>query len=186
MSAWTGIRPLVKETPEDREFKAKFLGIEIDPKKMSLLQKSSHYFKRSVIWAGQKIHHKPGGDATKAISRNHVIEFSKTGLVSVMGGKWTTFRQIGEETVEMIMREMKDKKKLETKYDSTQTMKFNYVGAYSRAEAIHGLKQSNEELYHSYEEHLVFVHDIPRECAKHLIHSYGTMALRVIELGNQA
>lgn len=85
----------------------------------------------------------------------------------------------------MIMKELKDKKRLEPKYESTQTLKFNYVGAYSRAEAIHGLKQSNEELYHTYEEHMVFVQDIPRECAKHLIHSYGTMALRVVELGNQ-
>ncbi len=85
----------------------------------------------------------------------------------------------------MIMRsEIKDKYRLEAKHEHSQTLKFNYVGAYSRAEAIHGLKQSNEELYHSYEEHFVFVHDIPRECAKHLIHSYGTMALRVVELGN--
>ena len=28
------------------------------------------------------------------------------------------------------------------------------------------------------------MHDIPRECARHLIHSYGTMALRVAELGS--
>lgn len=81
----------MKETQEDREFKAKFLGIEIDPAKMSLLQRSSHTFKRAVIWFGRVIHNK-SGDATKAISRNHVVEFSKSGLVSVMGGKWTTFR----------------------------------------------------------------------------------------------
>lgn len=44
---------------------------------------------------------------TSAISRNHVIEFSPSGLVSVMGGKWTTFRQIGQETVDMILTENK-------------------------------------------------------------------------------
>ncbi len=152
---------------------------------MSILQRASDRFKHSVNWVGQKIHQKPGGDATKAISRNHVIEFSRSGLVSVMGGKWTTFRQIGEETVGMIMKQHQSKSKLEPKYDDTQTLKFSYVGSYSRAEAIHGIKQTNEELYKSYEEHLVFVHDLPRECAKHLIHSYGTMALRVVELGNQ-
>jgi glycerol-3-phosphate dehydrogenase len=94
---------LVKETEEDREFKARYFGIETDPKKMSILQRASHSFKKSVVWFGNKIHNK-SGDSTKAISRNHVIEFSNSGLVSVMGGKWTTFRQIGEETVGMIMK----------------------------------------------------------------------------------
>ena len=32
---------------------------------------------------------------------------------------------------------------------------------------------------------MVFVHDIPRESAKHLIHSYGTMALRVVEFADK-
>jgi glycerol-3-phosphate dehydrogenase len=37
VSAWTGIRPLVKETEEDKIRKAKYLGIEIDPKRMTIL-----------------------------------------------------------------------------------------------------------------------------------------------------
>ncbi len=61
---------------------------------------------------------KDAAAATKAISRNHVIEFSKSGLVSVMGGKWTTFRQIGEETVGMILKELPDRR-LEPKYNTT-------------------------------------------------------------------
>lgn len=35
ISAWAGIRPLVKETEEDRRRKAEFLGIEVDPKKQT-------------------------------------------------------------------------------------------------------------------------------------------------------
>jgi len=31
----------------------------------------------------------------------------------------------------------------------------------------------------------VYHFDVPRACAKSLIHSYGTMALRVVELGEQ-
>ena len=81
------------------------MGIETDPAKMSILQKASNSFKSSINWLGMKIHNKKGGDATKAISRNHVIEFSPSGLVSVMGGKWTTFRQIGEETIGMILKQ---------------------------------------------------------------------------------
>ena len=107
---------------------------------MSIMQRASDNFKRSVNWFGMKIHNKKAGDATKAISRNHVIEFSPSGLVSVMGGKWTTFRQIGEETVGMILKQHQGSSKLEPKYEETQTLKFSYVGSYSRAQAIHGLK----------------------------------------------
>lgn len=118
VSQWAGIRPLVKETEEDRQLKARFLGIETDPKKMSILQRASRGFKRSVIGFGNWIHGQGKAEqaSTKAISRNHVIEFSNSGLVSVMGGKWTTFRQIGEETVGMILKELKDRR-LEPKYE---------------------------------------------------------------------
>jgi glycerol-3-phosphate dehydrogenase len=115
ISAWAGIRPLVKETDEDKKRKAEYLGIEIDPKNMSMLQKTTHTFKNSVIWFGDKIHSKKS--STSAISRNHVIEFSPSGLVSVMGGKWTTFRKIGEETVDMILREKEIN--LEPKYTNS-------------------------------------------------------------------
>jgi glycerol-3-phosphate dehydrogenase len=94
VSSWAGIRPLVKETEEDRNLKAKYLGFETDPARFTLLQRASSLFKRGVIRFGYFVHGK-GKDAaaaTKAISRNHVIEFSKNDLVSVMGGKWTTFR----------------------------------------------------------------------------------------------
>ena len=37
VSAWAGIRPLVKETEEDRLLKAKYLGYETDPQKFTLL-----------------------------------------------------------------------------------------------------------------------------------------------------
>ena len=32
---------------------------------------------------------------------------------------------------------------------------------------------------------MVFHYDIPRECAKNLIHSYGTMSIRVAKLGKE-
>lgn len=50
--------------------------------------------------------------STAAISRNHVIEVSSSGLVSLMGGKWTAFRVQGEECVDRILKstpELKEK-----------------------------------------------------------------------------
>jgi len=39
------------------------------------------------------------GQSTKEVSRSHKIIVSKTGLISITGGKWTTYRQIAEEIV---------------------------------------------------------------------------------------
>ena len=41
--------------------------------------------------------------STAALSRNHVIEVSESGLVSLMGGKWTSFHSQGEECVDRIL-----------------------------------------------------------------------------------
>ncbi len=41
----------------------------------------------------------PGGGETAAISREHAVLISNSGLVSITGGKWTTYRRMGEDTV---------------------------------------------------------------------------------------
>lgn len=43
--------------------------------------------------------------------------------------------------------------------------------------------EENETLFNEYQDHFVFNYDISRECAKHLVHSYGTSSLRVVLLG---
>ena len=41
-----------------------------------------------------------GAAATRDISRRHQVQVSTTGLISVTGGKWTTYRRMGEDTVD--------------------------------------------------------------------------------------
>ncbi|GGZ34067.1 glycerol-3-phosphate dehydrogenase [Echinicola pacifica] len=45
-----------------------------------------------------------GSVKTKEISRNHKVILSDTGLVTLTGGKWTTFRKMGEDTVDHFPR----------------------------------------------------------------------------------
>jgi glycerol-3-phosphate dehydrogenase len=55
------------------------------------------------IFAGQRpLVRKPGkdGSATKAISRNHEVLISDAGLVTLVGGKWTTYRTMAEDAVD--------------------------------------------------------------------------------------
>lgn len=41
------------------------------------------------------------GRSTAGISREHEIRTSPSGLISVIGGKWTTYRQMGEDVVNL-------------------------------------------------------------------------------------
>ena len=41
-----------------------------------------------------------GSSKTKEISRSHKLIVSKSGLVTITGGKWTTYRRMGEDTIE--------------------------------------------------------------------------------------
>ena len=54
------------------------------------------------VFAGQRpLVHRGGTDASsKSISRSHEVVVSGSGLVSIMGGKWTTFRKMAEDTME--------------------------------------------------------------------------------------
>ncbi|MBW8242808.1 MULTISPECIES: glycerol-3-phosphate dehydrogenase/oxidase [Flagellimonas] len=40
------------------------------------------------------------GKSTKEISRSHKISISLSGLVTITGGKWTTYRRMGEDTID--------------------------------------------------------------------------------------
>lgn len=52
------------------------------------------------VYAGLRPLVKPADDAdTKAISRDHTIVISDGGLITVTGGKWTTYRRMGEDTI---------------------------------------------------------------------------------------
>ncbi|WP_375241305.1 glycerol-3-phosphate dehydrogenase/oxidase [Polaribacter sp.] len=43
---------------------------------------------------------KDGTEKTKEISRSHKILTSDSGLISVIGGKWTTFRRMAQDTID--------------------------------------------------------------------------------------
>ena len=42
----------------------------------------------------------PGDKGTAALSRDHVLMISQSNLVSITGGKWTTYRKMAEDTID--------------------------------------------------------------------------------------
>lgn len=54
------------------------------------------------VFAGQRpLVHRGGTEgSSKSISRSHEVVVSHSGLVSIMGGKWTTYRRMAEDTMQ--------------------------------------------------------------------------------------
>lgn len=53
------------------------------------------------VFAGQRpLVRANGGESTASLSRDHVIRFSPAGLLTITGGKWTTYRRMGEDAID--------------------------------------------------------------------------------------
>jgi glycerol-3-phosphate dehydrogenase len=61
------------------------------------------------------------GAKTKEISRSHKVTVSKSHLFTIIGGKWTTFRKMGEDTVDVIV----NVKKLKLLNSASEFVKIN-------------------------------------------------------------
>jgi glycerol-3-phosphate dehydrogenase len=75
-----------------------------------ILGESARYLQRAPqrddvrsVWVGLRPLVKPvadeGGKSTKGISREHTVAISRSGLVTVTGGKWTTYRAMAEDVL---------------------------------------------------------------------------------------
>ena len=83
------------------------------------------------VWVGLRPLVKPGGDDgenTKAISREHTVLVGRSGLVTVTGGKWTTYRAMAEDVLEHCF-----KRHLLPHRAAGVTVKLPLVGAPSKA-----------------------------------------------------
>ena len=59
-----------------------------------------------AAWAGiRPLVRDPNAKNTEALVRNHLINLSPSGLVTIAGGKWTTYRQMAQEAVDEAIKE---------------------------------------------------------------------------------
>jgi glycerol-3-phosphate dehydrogenase len=52
------------------------------------------------VWSGLRPLVRKGHAKSSKLSRDHTILVSPTGLISVTGGKWTTYRRMGQDTID--------------------------------------------------------------------------------------
>ncbi len=103
-----------------------------------ILDESAQYLTRpptradiQSIWVGLRPLVKPpedDGGNTKALSREHTILISKSGLCTVTGGKWTTYRAMAEDVLAQCMQA-----KLLPQKAGGVTVKLPLSGAVARA-----------------------------------------------------
>lgn len=101
--ALVGTTDIALETPSEEPLP---LAEEIE----FILRNASRYLARApeksdllAVFAGQRPLVRPpsrDGLATKRISRNHEILISDSGLLTLVGGKWTTYRKMAEDAME--------------------------------------------------------------------------------------
>ncbi len=75
-----------------------------------ILRESARYLSKAPtrpdvrsVWVGLRPLVKPGGDDgdnTKQLSREHTVLVGRSGMVTVTGGKWTTYRAMAEDVLE--------------------------------------------------------------------------------------
>ncbi|KAF8509733.1 FAD dependent oxidoreductase-domain-containing protein [Gautieria morchelliformis] len=116
-------------------------------------------------WSGLRpLVSNPDADATEGLVRNHMIHVSPSGLLTIAGGKWTTYRAMAQETVDRAVEEFA----LEDRVKSpciTDTLRLIGSQGWSQNMFI-GLIQR---------------YGLETEVAKHLADNYGDRAWTVLE-----
>lgn len=128
-SAWSGIRPLVK-----------------DPR------------------------HQDG--STSKISREHVVEVSDSNMVTIAGGKWTTYRRMAQDAIDKLVETVPE---IKNKASPCKTRDVGIIGA-DRIGEVCNKKFDNITIT------LREKYSLDKAIAEHLMRNYGTRALQVAEI----
>jgi len=98
---------------------------------------------------------------TSSLSRDHTLQISRSGLLTITGGKWTTYRKMAEDTVEhgFVLGGLEPRECVTTHLNihgfHTHPERFGALAAYgSDAPAVDALIQSNPTLGQPLHPHL--------------------------------
>eukprot|EP00052_Salpingoeca_macrocollata_P006403 m.53486 g.53486 ORF g.53486 m.53486 type:complete len:585 (-) comp15422_c0_seq1:23-1777(-) len=138
-----------------------------------VLDEMRHYLRPSVqlkrsdvlaAWSGLRpLIKDPNAKDTASLVRNHIILKSETGLITIAGGKWTTYRQMAQETVDAVVAAIG---KTDAKKCTTQDL------------VLIGGENYTPEHYKTLMEN----HSIDMEVAQYFAHRYGTQADHVLKM----
>jgi glycerol-3-phosphate dehydrogenase len=168
---WCG-RLLVGTTDEEVTPEAELVVTERDVD--YLLRHLNQYLARPVTrddvvsgFAGARplVGSDDGGD-TKKLARDDVIEVDPgSGLISIMGGKWTTHRAMAEDTIDRVQ----------------QVLASTYAVSKTRNYVLYGGKGFTDDYWNT----LCRQYGVPEKAAHHLAAKFGTAAEKVLALASE-
>lgn len=130
-------------------------------------------------WAGIRPLVKEGdGNDTKSVARKHVIEESESGLISLMGGKWTAYRKMAEDTTDLVMKRLNEEH--EYNYVDSQTLDMKLVGEFTKQ--FDYVFPTRESYLQVYSKSLVDNYKFDQETANYLIENYGDRAYDIAKI----
>jgi glycerol-3-phosphate dehydrogenase len=130
---------------------------------------SNHYRREDIVavFSGVRPLVKSGHTQTKALARDHEIEVDRpSGMVSILGGKWTTYRHMAEQTIDVLQRE------LDATYGVTS------APSKTRHYPLAGAASYRDDYWQS----LAREYGLAEASARHLCEKFGTEADAVLAL----
>ena len=136
-----------------------------------LLHHINRYFKTAIRaeqivsgFAGARPLVSAGGSRdTKKLARDHEVEVdARSGLISIMGGKWTTHRAMAEDTINTVQKSLGR--------TATPGVTLDHP--------LYGSAGYTPEYWQS----MVRDYKLPEQTAKHLSQKFGTSAMKVLQL----
>ncbi|CAM6031623.1 unnamed protein product [Sphagnum compactum] len=113
-----------------------------------------------AAWAGiRPLLRNPHVESTQELVRNHAIFPSSSGLLSISGGKWTTYRSMAEHVIDEAIKQFG----LEPIQRKSPTRNIPLIGSH----AYEGEAQIVK---------LLQVAELDKDVAEHIVHSYGDRA----------
>lgn len=114
-----------------------------------------------AVWSGiRPLVRDPSAKNTEELVRNHMIHLSESGLLTIAGGKWTTYRSMAQETIDKAIEAFHLKP---AKPCSTDNLLL--IGSHGYSDSMY-LK-------------LIQQHGFETDVAEHLARSYGDRAFSV-------
>jgi glycerol-3-phosphate dehydrogenase len=127
-------------------------------------------------WAGLRPLIQEEGKSASELSRKDEIFESKSGLISIAGGKLTGYRKMAERITDLVCKKIK--KEYDFKCTSNQTEKIVLAGG--NFANYHEVEEFNEEIFDQIKEFGFNELD-----AEVLVHSYGRQTKLIIEIFHQ-
>ncbi|KAF2074583.1 hypothetical protein CYY_004090 [Polysphondylium violaceum] len=118
-------------------------------------------------WSGiRPLVQQSGVDSTSKISRSHSIRESPSGLISIVGGKWTTYRSMAQDTVDTVV---------------SKFSMFTPKECVTRSLKLYGADQYFPNIYI----YLMNKFNYPKDIAIHLTNSFGDQSFQIALKDNQ-